>query len=161
MEPTALSIAVHGPLHCLGWFLFAILLLNSMKKADASSFVNPSPDGESWAPCGFAAEQLATEGNGSTYGSCLACDPTNSECPPKCQPLIDALYQQCDGVYAPQDQYFDPAHTLNGYWNDNFGVLRVQAARCGCSDSLSLWHKRWQISCTTIATTFVLTRHGW
>ncbi|KAF1775259.1 hypothetical protein GQ600_24801 [Phytophthora cactorum] len=108
MKQTTLSMAVHGPLHCLGWILFAVLLLNSVKKADASSYVNPSPEGESWAPCGFAAEQLAAEGNGSTYGSCLACDPTNFECPPKCQSLINAMYKQCDGVYAPQDQYFDP-----------------------------------------------------
>ncbi|ETK71374.1 hypothetical protein L915_21376 [Phytophthora nicotianae] len=143
MKQTALAIAVHGPLHCLGWILFAILLLNAVKKADASSYVNPSPEGESWAPCGFAAEQLAAEGNGSTYGSCLACDPTNFECPPKCQPLIDAMYKQCDGVYAPQDQYFDPAHTLNGYWNDNFGVLREQAARCGCSDAARTWLQQW------------------
>ncbi|KAF1777947.1 Prolyl-tRNA synthetase, class II [Phytophthora cactorum] len=119
----SVSMAVHGPLHCLGWILFAVLLLNSVKKADASSYVNPSPEGESWAPCGFAAEQLAAEGNGSTYGSCLACDPTNFECPPKCQSLINAMYKQCDGVYAPQDQYFDPTHTLNGYWNDNFGHI--------------------------------------
>jgi hypothetical protein len=125
MRPTVLTVVVH--------FLGSILLLDCAEKAGASSFVNPSPEGESWAPCAFAAEQLAVEGNGSTYGSCLACDPTNFECPPKCQPLIDAIYKQCDGVYAPQDQYFDPAQTLNGYWNDNFGVLRMQAARCGCS----------------------------
>ncbi|KAF4040955.1 hypothetical protein GN244_ATG06999 [Phytophthora infestans] len=132
---TALSKAVHKPLHCSGWILFTVLLLNTAKKADASSYINPSPEGESWAPCGFAAEQLAAEGNGSTYGSCLACDPTSFECLPKCQSLIDAMYEQCDGVYAPQDQFFDPAHTVNGYWNDNFGVLREQAARCGCSDA--------------------------
>ncbi|KAI9993151.1 hypothetical protein PInf_015221 [Phytophthora infestans] len=121
---TALSKAVHKPLHCSGWILFTVLLLNTAKKADASSYINPSPEGESWAPCGFAAEQLAAEGNGSTYGSCLACDPTSFECLPKCQSLIDAMYEQCDGVYAPQDQFFDPAHTVNGYWNDNFGTLR-------------------------------------
>ncbi|KAG6586914.1 Medium-chain specific acyl-CoA dehydrogenase, mitochondrial precursor [Phytophthora cinnamomi] len=60
MKHTALSIAVHGPLHCLGWILFAILLLNAVKKTDASSFVNPSPEGNSWAPCAFA-QQIAAE----------------------------------------------------------------------------------------------------
>ncbi|KAG1696354.1 hypothetical protein DVH05_015559 [Phytophthora capsici] len=154
MKHTALSIAIHGPLHCLAWILFAILLLNSVKKTDASSYINPSPQGESWAPCSFAVDQLAAEGNGSTYGSCLACDPTNFDCPPKCQSLIDAIYEQCDGVYAPQDQYFDPAHTLNGYWNDNFGVLRVQAARCGCNGAATAW-QQWRFIVALVA--FVLT----
>lgn len=101
-----------------------------------SSFANPKPQGESWAPCGFAVDQISIEGNGSTYGSCLACSPTNSVCPPKCQSLIDALYKQCDGVYAPQDFYFDPAKMLNGYWNDHMDVLRVKAERCGCNSTI-------------------------
>uniref|UniRef100_K3WC52 Uncharacterized protein n=1 Tax=Globisporangium ultimum (strain ATCC 200006 / CBS 805.95 / DAOM BR144) TaxID=431595 RepID=K3WC52_GLOUD len=101
-----------------------------------SSFANPKSQGNSWAPCGFAVEQISAEGDGTTYGSCLACSPTNFVCPPKCQSLIDALYKQCDGVYAPQDLYFDPSKTLNGYWNDYMDVLRVKAARCGCSGGM-------------------------
>lgn len=98
-----------------------------------SSYTNPSPGGNSWSPCGFAVEQLAAEGNGSAYGSCLGCDPTSFVCPSKCQSLIDALYTQCDGVYTPEDLFFDPAGTLSGYWNDHLDALRVMAARCGCS----------------------------
>ncbi|KAJ0391044.1 hypothetical protein P43SY_012021 [Pythium insidiosum] len=101
----------------------------------AGAVSNPKPEGKSWAPCSFAVDQISAEGNGTTYGSCLACDPTSFKCPPKCQSLIDALYKQCDGVVAPQDFFFDPAHTLNGYFNDNTDVLRVQAQRCGCNES--------------------------
>lgn len=115
-----------------------------------SSFANPKPQGESWAPCAFAVEQISVEGNGSTYGSCLACSPTNFVCPPKCQSLIDALYEQCDGVYAPQDFYFDPARTLNGYWNDHIPALRVQTARCGCSAALSAFQSV-SLACTLAA----------
>ncbi|TYZ53303.1 hypothetical protein PybrP1_002398, partial [[Pythium] brassicae (nom. inval.)] len=109
--------------------LFVLLVASSGVQfgAATSSFANPKPQGESWAPCAFAVEQISTEGNGSTYGSCLACSPTNFVCPPKCQSLIDALYEQCDGVHAPQDFYFDPARTLNGYWGDHISVLRVRA----------------------------------
>lgn len=124
---------VHALLVCL----LATLVTRIELVASTSSFANPKPQGESWAPCGFAVDQISVEGNGSTYGSCLACSPTNFVCPPKCQSLIDALYEQCDGVYAPQDFYFDPAKTLNGYWNDHIPVLRIQTARCGCSTALS------------------------
>lgn len=116
--------------------LLAVLLIASFGvrlDEGTSSFANPKSQGESWAPCGFAVDQISIEGDGSTYGSCLACSPTNFVCPPKCQSLIDAIYEQCDGVYAPQDYYFDPAKTLKGYWNDHMDVLRVKAARCGCS----------------------------
>lgn len=106
-----------------------VLLLSLMSTTSA----NPSPQGESWAPCGFAVDQLAAEGNGTTDGSCLGCDPTSFVCPSKCQSLIDALYSQCEGVYTPQDLYFDPAQTLSGYWDDQLDSLRVMAARCGCS----------------------------
>ncbi|GLD96849.1 hypothetical protein PINS_up020726 [Pythium insidiosum] len=116
----------------LAWLL---LCLSASAIAGVS---NPKPEGNSWAPCSFAVTQISAEGNGSTYGSCLACDPTSFKCPPKCQSLIDALYKQCDGVVAPQDFYFDPAQTLNGYFNDNYDVLRVQAQRCGCSQSVRL-----------------------
>lgn len=117
------------------------LVLTILKVNLASTYVNPSPEGKSWAPCGKAAEQLAVEGNGSTSGSCLACEMTTFTCPSKCQALINAMYEHCDGVYAPQDHYFDPAQTLSGYWNDNFDVLRVQAARCGCNDAFKSWHQ--------------------
>lgn len=116
-------------------FLSVLLIASFGVQLDesTSTFANPEPQGESWAPCGFAVEQISAEGDGTTYGSCLACSPTNSVCPPKCQSLIDALYEQCDAVYAPQNFYFDPAKTLKGYWNDHMDVLRVKAARCGCS----------------------------
>lgn len=118
----------------VGLVLGAVALLVAAEDVQATkSFPNPSPEGNSWAPCGYAAEQLAAEGNGSTYGSCLGCSPTSFTCPSKCQSLIDALYEQCDGVYTPQDQYFDPAKTLSGYWNDHIDTLRVMTARCGCS----------------------------
>lgn len=103
--------------------------------AATTSYPNPKPQGNSWAPCSFAADQISAEGNGSTYGSCLGCNPTSFVCPAKCQSLINALYKQCDGVWAPQDHYFDPAQTLNGYWNDNMATLRVDAARCGCNNA--------------------------
>lgn len=113
--------------------VIAATALVSPPVAATSSYTNPSPQGSSWAPCGFAADQLAAEGNGSAYGSCLGCDPTSFVCPSKCQSLIDALYAQCDGVYTPQDLFFDPAETLSGYWNDHLDELRVMAERCGCS----------------------------
>ncbi|KAL7689052.1 hypothetical protein Plhal304r1_c017g0062361 [Plasmopara halstedii] len=116
--------------HATSVCFFALLL-----KASKCTYINPSPLGNSWAPCSFAVEQLGLEGNGSTTGSCLACNPTTFKCPFKCQSLLDAVYKECDGVYAPQDFYFDPARTLDGYWNDHFSVLRVQAARCGCNTS--------------------------
>lgn len=119
------------------YYVYGLVFLCSLVHA-TSTFPNPTPDGESWAPCSFAVTKLSAEGNGSTYGSCLACDPTSLTCPPKCQPLIDALYQQCDKVYAPQDYYFDPAKQLNGYFNDNRDALRIQAARCGCSTASQL-----------------------
>ncbi|DBA03030.1 TPA: hypothetical protein N0F65_003218 [Lagenidium giganteum] len=115
-----------------------VLGLTARAAEATSSFQNPKPQGNSWAPCSFAADQIAAEGNGSTYGSCLDCNPTSFVCPPKCQPLIDALYQQCDGVYTPQDFYFDPGKTLDGYWNDNIPVLRMYAERCGCNWAMSL-----------------------
>jgi hypothetical protein len=50
--------------------------------------------------------------------------------------LIDALYESCDGVYAPQDLYFDPAKTLDGYWNNHIDQLRIYAQRCGCNHAI-------------------------
>ncbi|GAB9468702.1 hypothetical protein Gpo141_00006012 [Globisporangium polare] len=132
----ALKLRVCAPAPAVVLTLLLIATFGVSLDEGTSSFANPKPQGGSWAPCGFAVDQISVEGDGSTYGSCLACNPTNFVCPPKCQSLIDALYKQCDGVYAPQDFYFDPAKTLNGYWNDHIDVLRVKAERCGCSSAM-------------------------
>jgi hypothetical protein len=129
--------------------------------AATSSYTNPSPQGNSWAPCGFAVDQLAAEGNGSAYGSCLGCDPTSFVCPSKCQSLIDALYAQCDGVYTPQDLFFDPAETLSGYWNDHLDALRVMAERCGCSGAHVVRYASHSVVLATILTLVALLAADW
>ena len=93
------------------------------------------PLGKSWISCEQIIEKIEVKGNGTTHGSCLGCDPVEKSCPPGCQSLLDAMSKSCRGVYAPQDQYFDPSKTLSGYWGDQIAYFRIAAARCGCSDA--------------------------
>ena len=50
-----------------------------------------------------------------TYNEpCMACDPTQSRCPKKCQSKVNSLYTKCDGVRMPDGFFFDPNKELTG-----------------------------------------------
>lgn len=99
---------------------------------DAASTM-PKPLGASWVSCGQIVEKIGHRGNGTTSGSCLACDPVVKNCPAGCQSLLQAMSKSCRGVYTPPDYYFDPSKSLYGFWGDQIASFRVAAARCGCS----------------------------
>ncbi|RQM28524.1 hypothetical protein B5M09_006692 [Aphanomyces astaci] len=98
-----------------------------------STFPNPTPQGNSWGPCADATTAVATQGDGTTPGSCMSCDPTTNKCAPKCQPLLDTFYRACDGVYTPPDLAFDPAKNISGFWGDVQVQVRISVQRCGCN----------------------------
>ncbi|KDO27407.1 hypothetical protein SPRG_06994 [Saprolegnia parasitica CBS 223.65] len=104
------------------------------------TFPNPTPEGKSWAPCASAVLAIAAQGDGSSPGSCMSCDPAQNKCPAKCQPLINTLYVDCDGVYSPPGLFFDPAAKIHGYWNGQVNVTRIAVERCGCNDALRTLH---------------------
>jgi hypothetical protein len=112
--------------------LFSLLLLHQPVNS-TSTFPNPTPQGNSWGPCSIAVAAINAQGDGTSPGSCLACDPTAKKCPPKCQPLIDTLYASCDGVYTPSGLFFDPNQSISGFWKNNEEKLRIAAQRCGCN----------------------------
>ncbi|OQR83737.1 hypothetical protein ACHHYP_14306 [Achlya hypogyna] len=103
-----------------------------------SSFPNPTPQGRSWAACSSAVAAITAQGDGSTPGSCMSCDPTFKKCPAKCQPLINTLYTDCDGVYTPPGLFFDPNATISGYWNGQINKTRIAVERCGCDAAHSI-----------------------
>ena len=100
-----------------------------------ATFPNPQPRGESWEECSIALDLMISQGNGTTFGSCMSCSPTYSVCPQKCQPLIEAYYIACDGTYSPPGVFFDPGQTIHGEWNTEKTAAQVRIAieRCGCN----------------------------
>ncbi|OQS05930.1 sporangia induced hypothetical protein, partial [Thraustotheca clavata] len=120
--------------------------------AGTSSFPNPTAQGKSWGPCSSAVSAVAAQGDGSTPGSCMSCDPTYPKCPLKCQPLINTLYRDCDGVYSPPGLFFDPASQISGYWGGQINRTRVAVERCGCNHA-----KQITLSIFTILISIALT----
>ncbi|KAH9097005.1 hypothetical protein Ae201684P_011736 [Aphanomyces euteiches] len=134
----------------------AALVGTALLGVDAtSSFPNPTPQGNSWGPCADAVAAVNTQGDGTTPGSCMSCDPTTNKCAPKCQPLIDTLYKACDGVYTPPDYTFDPAGVISGYWNDCKNQIRIAVQRCGCNFAVTSGVSVWPLLLFTLAVLLV------
>ena len=90
-----------------------------------STFPNPKPQGRSWEACATAISQISSQGDGTTTGSCMSCDPTYAKCSPKCQPLIDVFYRACDSVYTPPgNSYVSSMETLRKRIKKYFLILR-------------------------------------
>ncbi|KAJ1431611.1 hypothetical protein B484DRAFT_327811, partial [Ochromonadaceae sp. CCMP2298] len=71
-------------------------------------------------------------GDGSTPGSCMACDPAVPECGEDCQGSIGAMYVECDSICLPDGYYFDALSTVSGCWEAAKPELKIMVERCGC-----------------------------
>lgn len=119
---------------------------------------NNNPNLNSVHHCVHATRKLAKRGDGSTYVSCLACEPATPLCTVGCQKMIDYMYLVCDGMCLPDGYFFDASGKLSGCWKDVKETIKIDVQRCGCSDAFSLAKSQLPlIFLTTITLVLLLT----
>jgi len=109
-----------------------VLLLETFNNVLGESLTNFPPTTHR---CVWASNKLRKSGDGSTPNSCSNCAPTVPTCSPGCQDLIDTVYWACAEIEIPDGYYFDPINELDGVWEDNLGIFKINVERCGCNSA--------------------------
>lgn len=104
----------------------------------------------------IASRKLAKNGDGSTEGSCMQCDPTQDVCPVGCQALVNHLFQDCAGVCLPDGYFFDPKWQYDGCWKDHFEQVMIGVNRCGCNSAFSMLQSGSRLTFVVIVSVLVV-----
>ena len=64
---------------------------------------------------------------------CMSCDPVLSECMAGCPRVLHRMYERCEGITLPEGDFFDPAKTIGGGWEENYERIVISSQRCGCN----------------------------